>query len=115
VRPLAQSAVGRDVAGLGGDLEGGGAAEAPGGGDEPAGVRGFVGVGVDGGGGEAVCEQPDGFGGLGGVLGEVGGDIEVVDVAAVGELGRGEGVANRPDVEPSWRTSLRQAFLTSVA
>src|SRR4051794_31747306 len=45
VRPLAEPAVGRDVAGLSGELEGGGAAEAPGGGEEPAGVRGLVGVG----------------------------------------------------------------------
>ena len=98
VGPLAQPVV-RGAAVLVKGCAGFGAAEAPGRGDEPADVRRGVGVAGDGGRGEPVREQADGLGGLGGVLGEVGGDVEVVDRGAVGEPAGGGGVADDPDVE----------------
>ena len=97
--PLAQSTVGRELTCIGGGLEGGGPAEAPRGGDEPAGVRGGIGVPADCGSGEAVGQESDGFGGFGGVLGHVGGDVQVVDACPVRQLGAREQVADGADVD----------------
>jgi hypothetical protein len=71
-------------------LAGVGAAEGPGGGDEPAGVPCRVGVDPDGGVGEPGRQVSGGLGGFGGVLGEVAGDVLFGDLRAGQPAGDGQ-------------------------
>ena len=72
-------------------------AEAPVGGDEPAGVGVRAGVVADGGRGEPPGGVTGGLGGLGGVLGEVAGDRAGGDLAVVVDIADGQ--ADLPGIE----------------
>ena len=94
-------------------------AELEAGGDQPSLVGARVGVGAGVVGGDPAGRDADRLGGLGGVLGQVGGDRDVGDLAVVGErTTRGSTWAPQVMSQPfglaGWLTVANQAELATV-